>query len=681
MFNFLKKKLKDTVSKFSRDVEKEVKVEEVEEQIAEPVKKEPKKEVKKKPAPKKPEPKKQAEHKKPLAEKKERAELPKKKPLEKAFKEVKKKEKELKKEEKELEETFEDVEEEIQKAEELLDEQEIQGVKITYFVHGTTTDNEQHLATGWAPGELSKLGREQAQELGKIVSDRKFDIVFCSDLKRALDSAELGFKDNYEIIKDERLRECDYGDYTQKPAKKFKDRMSDFVMQPFPNGESYKHVEKRMAEFLNDLFKNFYGKHIAIVAHEAPQLALDVLLRGRTWNQTINENWRKKKAWRPGWDYVMEEEVEVPEISAAEGAVKEEPVKEEPKKEKRGFRGLFRREKKEEPREVIEKEKEIEEAEREAEEVEEKIEEVAGKKERLAEKAPEDKRGFFDKLRKQVTTFNLSEERFNELFWELEIILMENNVAVEVIEKIKEDLKNELTSQKQSRKSVEQTIADTLRNSIDEVLSVEGFDLLKKVNEKKPYVICMIGVNGSGKTTTLAKLAHLLQKNGKTVVVAAADTFRAAAIQQLEEHCNKLGVKMISQDYQADPAAVAFDAIAHAKARNIDIVLIDTAGRLHSNDNLMNELKKLIRVNSPDLKIFVGESITGNDCVEQARQFNEAVGIDAIILAKADVDEKGGAAISVSFITKKPILYLGTGQTYDDLRVFNKEDILKTLEL
>ena len=138
---------------------------------------------------------------------------------------------------------------------------------------------------------------------------------------------------------------------------------------------------------------------------------------------------------------------------------------------------------------------------------------------------------------------------------------------------------------------------------------------------------------------------------------------------------------MIRHDYESDPAAVAFDAIEHAKAKGIDVVLIDTAGRLHSNDNLMNELKKLVRVNKPDLKIFVGESITGNDCVEQAKLFNEAVGIDAIILAKADVDEKGGAAVSISYITKKPIIYLGTGQKYADLAEFKPDIIIKNIGL
>lgn len=179
-------------------------------------------------------------------------------------------------------------------------------VKITYFVHGTTTDNEQDLATGWSPGELSELGIKQAKELGKIVSDKRFDVVFCSDLKRAVDSAQLGFGDKYQVSKDKRLRECNYGDLTGKPAEEFKDRMGDYVGKPFPAGESYKDVEKRIADFLEFLKKNYDGKHVAIVAHQGPQLALDVLIKGKTWKQAIDEDWRKTKNWRPGWEYILD---------------------------------------------------------------------------------------------------------------------------------------------------------------------------------------------------------------------------------------------------------------------------------------------------------------------------------------------------------------------------------------
>ena len=174
-------------------------------------------------------------------------------------------------------------------------------IKITYFVHGTTTDNEQHIATGWNPGELSELGIKQAKELGKLIADKKFDIVFCSDLKRAVDSANLGF--NGKIIQDKRLRECNYGDWN---GKKKDWNIIDYVDKSYPNGESYKQVEKRIRTFLDFLKENYNEKHVAIVAHEAPQLAFDVILKEKTWEQAINENWRKNKAWQPGWVYLLD---------------------------------------------------------------------------------------------------------------------------------------------------------------------------------------------------------------------------------------------------------------------------------------------------------------------------------------------------------------------------------------
>ncbi len=313
----------------------------------------------------------------------------------------------------------------------------------------------------------------------------------------------------------------------------------------------------------------------------------------------------------------------------------------------------------------------------------EKIEEKPEIKEKTEEEVEKEieKKGFFTKISEAVTKTSLSEEKFDVLFWDLEVILLENNVAVEVIEKIKIDMKEILVKGKISRFDVEKTILETLKKSIDQILTFDKIDLLKEAKSKKPLILSFVGVNGSGKTTSIAKLANYFQKNKLKVVMAASDTFRAAAIQQLEEHANKLNIKLIKHDYGSDPAAVAFDAVKYAQANGVDIVMIDTAGRLHSNTNLMEEMKKIIRVAKPHYKIFVGESITGNDCVEQAQQFNEAVGVDGIILSKADVDEKGGAAISVSYVTKKPIIFIGTGQTYDDIKPFDKNEIIKTLGL
>ncbi len=309
---------------------------------------------------------------------------------------------------------------------------------------------------------------------------------------------------------------------------------------------------------------------------------------------------------------------------------------------------------------------------------EDKKEEIQ-EEQKVEEKVEEEKKSFIGKIKEKITTTKISKEKFDELFWNLELIMLENNVATEVIDKIKQDLKSDIVNKPLKRGKIEEIIKKSLRDSI-ESLFVNYINLLKLIKEgKKPFVICFFGLNGGGKTTTIAKIAHLLKKNNIGSIMVAADTFRAAAIQQLEEHSRKLGIKVIKHDYGSDPAAVAFDGIKHAEAKKIDVVLIDTAGRQHSNRNLMDEMKKIIRVAKPDFKIFVGESIVGNDVVEQAKEFNSAIKIDGIILTKADVDEKGGAAISISYVTQEPIIYLGTGQLYDDLKDFDKEQIISSL--
>jgi broad specificity phosphatase PhoE len=178
-------------------------------------------------------------------------------------------------------------------------------VRITYFVHGTTTDNEQDLATGWLPGELSAKGVQQSKDLGPLVANQQFDAVYCSDLQRAVDSAELNFGEKYAITPDARLRECNYGDFNGKPVALFKADMTKFVDVPFPNGESYKDVEQRMRAFVEFLKADHDGQHIALVAHEGPQLALDVILKGKSWQQAMAENWRNTKSWQPGWEYII----------------------------------------------------------------------------------------------------------------------------------------------------------------------------------------------------------------------------------------------------------------------------------------------------------------------------------------------------------------------------------------
>jgi len=293
----------------------------------------------------------------------------------------------------------------------------------------------------------------------------------------------------------------------------------------------------------------------------------------------------------------------------------------------------------------------------------------------------EEKKGILSKIKEKITTRKISDDQFEKLFWDLEVALLENNVAVEVIDKIKQGLKTDLVDIPLERKQIENKVKESLKNSIKE-LFVNSFNLLKEIkSSNKPYTIVFVGINGSGKTTTIAKIANFLKNNHLSVVLGAADTFRAASIEQIQQHANNLGIKLIKHDYGSDPAAVAFDTVKYAKAHNIDVVLIDTAGRMHSNTNLMDEIKKVNRVVAPNLKIFVGESITGNDCVEQSKAFNEAIKIDGIILAKADIDEKGGAAISISYVTGKPIIYIGTGQEYDKIEKFDPDKILEKLAI
>jgi broad specificity phosphatase PhoE len=180
-------------------------------------------------------------------------------------------------------------------------------IQITYFVHGTTTDNEQHISSGWKDVDLSELGRKQSVELKGQTKDMKFDVVFCSDLKRARDSAMLAWEGVYEIIPDARLRECNYGDLNGASSDIVEPMQEDeCIEKPFPNGESYEDVKTRIADFVTFLKQNYDGKHIAIVGHKAPQLSLDVLLKGKTWKEALAEDWRKTKSWQPGWEYVIE---------------------------------------------------------------------------------------------------------------------------------------------------------------------------------------------------------------------------------------------------------------------------------------------------------------------------------------------------------------------------------------
>ena len=296
----------------------------------------------------------------------------------------------------------------------------------------------------------------------------------------------------------------------------------------------------------------------------------------------------------------------------------------------------------------------------------------------------------FDKLKKALSEVaknlgqkELSERDLDRILEELFLSLLESDVAEQVAISIIDNIKSDLTQNRLEKSSgSEQIVKSRLLIMLSDLFSASGkMDLIEKVIEKKnsklgPYVIVFLGINGTGKTTTVAKFSNLLHKQGLSVIMAAADTHRAGAIEQLSQHGTNLGIKIISQRYGADPSAVARDAVEHAKKNYIDTVLIDTAGRMQTSKNLMEEVSKIVRVIKPDAKIFVGDSLAGNDTVNQAKEFFQYTKFDGAILTKSDADSKGGAAISIVHVTTKPILYLGIGQQYDDLVKFDSEKFL-----
>jgi len=298
----------------------------------------------------------------------------------------------------------------------------------------------------------------------------------------------------------------------------------------------------------------------------------------------------------------------------------------------------------------------------------------------------------FEKLRKgisglvnKVTTTELTADKIHPILSDFKLNLIENDVAVSVADYVCEEMEKRLNGVQVRRLEDKTSIMkENLNIVLLEILTAkEKIDLLQRVDEKRrrnePYVILFVGINGTGKTTSIAKVAKFLMKNGYSVVLACSDTYRAGSIEQLEEHARRLGVRMIRHKYGADPAAVAYDAISHARAQGINAVLIDTAGRIQTDRNLMNELGKIKRVISPDLTILTVDALTGNDAVMQAEEFHKTVGIDGTILTKVDADVKGGSALSVTYVTGKPIIFIGVGQRYEDLKPFSPEQFTEMI--
>jgi len=275
----------------------------------------------------------------------------------------------------------------------------------------------------------------------------------------------------------------------------------------------------------------------------------------------------------------------------------------------------------------------------------------------------------------------LEEDDLEDPLWNLEMALLESDVEMGVAEAILDDLRESLIGETKSQMaSTGDLVADALRDALLDVISVGQFDFEARIAEAdKPVTIVFTGVNGVGKTTTIAKMARYLEERGYSSVLANGDTYRAGANEQIREHAEALGKRLIAHEQGGDPAAVIYDGVEYAEANDVDVVLGDTAGRLHTSSDLMAQLEKIDRVVAPDLTIFVDEAVAGQDAVERAKQFDDAAEIDGAVLTKADADSQGGAAISVAYVTGKPVLFLGTGQGYDDLDRFDPEELVDDL--
>lgn len=285
-------------------------------------------------------------------------------------------------------------------------------------------------------------------------------------------------------------------------------------------------------------------------------------------------------------------------------------------------------------------------------------------------------------LVQKISQRELSDKEVSQILDDFLLVLVENDVAYPVAKQICDKMQEKLKEAQFRRFADSTTPAKAvLREILLELLKGSGEEQFFKVlnenkSEQKPAIVLFVGVNGTGKTSSIAKIGHLLLRQRFSVVLAAADTYRTGSIEQIEEHAKRIGIKTIRHDYGADAAAVAFDAVNYATAHGTNVVLIDTAGRMQTNKNLLEEMKKIARVAKPNLTILVVDALTGNDAVEQGKSFSEAVRIDGVILTKLDADAKGGSAISMAAIIGKPIFFATVGQNYEDLVSFEPDQIV-----
>jgi len=373
--------------------------------------------------------------------------------------------------------------------------------------------------------------------------------------------------------------------------------------------------------------------------------------------------------------------IEVPKEEFAEKKVKEELIEEIIEEE--GFEEKFEEELEKEIEEEFEKEPEKIETEKEIEFERKALKKIKIEEPKrivesdlLKERELKAKVSLTSKMKKFFTgKIKIEEKDVKDFLEEFELALMEADVEQETSKKIVEGIKQELIGKEIDGRNVTETLKKEIALILEKLMDAPKIDLKEKMQSKKPFVILFLGPNGAGKTTSIAKIAFKFKKQGKQVILAAADTFRAASIEQIETHAERIGVRLVKHQYGSDPAAVAFDAVKAAEAKNMDLVLIDSAGRQETNTNLMNELKKIDRVVKPDLKLFVGEAMAGNSLYEQAKEFKEKIGFDGFILTKIDTDAKGGTAISLISGLQKPVVFVGTGQGYENLVEFTPKFI------
>lgn len=442
--------------------------------------------------------------------------------------------------------------------------------------------------------------------------------------------------------------------------------------------ESLKKKFSRTSDKLEEELKEEAQQENNLDPDEKPQKKRSFFSFGRKKEEPKEEEATEQLALESGEDD-SGEEVEESSLLSEETIDSEEITKDKPEEEKKSFFSFGRKKKEESLEEEADDES--------VEETEDGSEEESGDKKSFfsfgRKKSDDDEEssgGFFSFIREKT----ISEKHVEDTLWELEMGLLEGDVAMEVASEVVDSVKQNLVGKKIKRSNdITEYTFNALRDAVAEIIDIPGKNMTEMIEEKKaqgePLVVMFVGINGTGKTTTIGKLANYYLKKGYTPVIAASDTFRAGAIEQVNYHADNVGVKLIKHQKGSDPAAVAYDAIEHARAQGKELVLIDTAGRMQTNTNLMDEMKKIKRVANPDLVIFVGDALTGNDATEQAVKFNDAIDVDGVILTKADADSKGGASLSIGYVIKKPILFLGMGQGYDDIMEYDAQWMLNQL--